>query len=197
MRLEPWKLALGSLSLSLMLVVLGCGDSPSLPTTTVQQPGGPAVTVALAAVALAGDCGGGISAKIAPTGGACATNAPRCGCQQSNVQLKVSAGSGAGDVTFEIVRVRVLDHNSGAQLDQLTARSPQKWSGTTYSVWDQKIAPLDDFTASYDMSAPNWTTLSPNGFMNTGYRVEVDLLIGGQARTVSLDGVTRESPIST
>ncbi|MEA2699648.1 MAG: hypothetical protein QOI66_3919, partial [Myxococcales bacterium] len=174
--------------------------NPPLPTTTVLTPGGPTVTVALAAVALAGDCG--ISAGTSDTGtalrgGSCALGSPNCGCQQSNVQLKVSAGGGTGDVTFEIVRVRVLDHTSGKQLDQLTARSPQKWSGTTYSVWDQKIAPLDDFTASYQTSAPNWTSLSPNGFTNTTYRVEVDLLIGGQPHTVSLDGVTRETPIST
>jgi hypothetical protein len=44
--------------------------------------------------------------------------------------------------------VRILDPSSGAQLDKLTARSPQKWSGNTYVDWDQTIAPLDDFAAS-------------------------------------------------
>jgi hypothetical protein len=33
--------------------------------------------------------------------------------------------------------------------------------------------------------------------VQTAYRVEVDLLIDGLARTVSIDGVTREPPIST
>jgi len=193
MRSESLKIAL--MPISLTLSVLGCGSDP-LPATTVEPPGGPAVTVALAAVALAGDCGA-ISSGTSTKGGACPTATPDCGCRQSTVQLKVNATDGTRDVTFQVVSVRIVDPADGAQLDKLTARSPQKWSGNTYVDWDQKIAPLDDFAASYKTSAPNWTVLSGGRVAQTAYRVEVDLLIDGQARTVSIDGVTREPPIST
>jgi hypothetical protein len=194
MRSESWKIALGPISLTLCL--LGCGSDP-LPATTVEPPGGPAVTVAVAAVALAGDCSGISSGTSNMKGGACPTATPDCVCRQSTVQLKVSATDGTRAVTFQVVSVRILDPSSGAQLDKLTARSPQKWSGNTYVDWDQTIAPLDDFAASYKTSAPNWTVLSGGRVAQTAYRVEVDLLIDGQARTISIDGVTREPPIST
>jgi hypothetical protein len=178
----------------LALSLFGCGGAGSTSPNTTVGPlavGGPVVTVALAGVTLGVDYSSGRS------GGSCATNVPDCGGQQSNVQLKVSATKGTGNLPLQIVNVRILDQNNGQQLDQLTARAAQKWSGSAYVDWDQQIAPLVDFAASYKLSAPNWSVLSPSGNTKTTYRVEVDLLIGGETRTIGLDGVSREPPIAT
>jgi hypothetical protein len=157
-------------------------------------PGGPVYTVALAGVALGGDCGTG----AAGSSRACALNAPNCGCQQSTLQIKISATAGQGSEAFAITAVRMYDQG-GHLVDQLTPRDPQRWSGNVYTAWDQVIAPSDDFNATYNLSAPNWAAIDPSGPYDStaSYRVEVDVAIGGQARTVGLDGVTREAPIST
>jgi hypothetical protein len=147
----------------------------------------------MAGAALGGDC------AIRATGGdrasACAINSPSCGCQQSSLQLKVSA-SGTGAAAMAVTGVRVLDEKTGQLLQTLSARSPQKWAGSAYGAWDQQIAD-GDFNVTYDLSGPDWSVLQPSGLLQTGYRVEAEVTVGGVVRLIGIDGVTREAPIST
>jgi hypothetical protein len=176
--------------------IASCGsDSPETPEEIASGTGTAAVIVALAGVSLSGDCPApGPTAKLA----ACASTAPNCNCRQSAMQLKVSAKAAQRTVSLAINQVRIVDPASGRRLGILMARMPQKYDGTSYVDWDQQIAPNDDFNASYLLSAPDWSTISPSGIdTTTSYRIEVDLSIGGEPRTIKLDGVKREVPIAT
>jgi hypothetical protein len=169
------------------------GPATPTPTTGPITIGGASVTVALAAAALGSDCG----SQTAGIGGACAAGVTNCGvCQQSTLQLKVTA-TGSGGTTLQVTAVRVADPKTGEVLQALTARSPQTWSGSAYAAWDQMVAAPVDLSVTYDLSAPDWTKISPAGYSQTTYRVEADVVVGGATRTVSVDGVTREAPIST
>jgi hypothetical protein len=171
------------------MALWGCGrasvGSTSGPITTH----GPTLTLSMAGAVLAGDCA--VARSFA-----CAQNVPNCGCQQSTVQLKIVAAQGQGVAGLQVTHVRVLTADGSQQLDDLTARTPQKWNGSAYVDWDQQVHPGDDFTASYQTSAPNWAQIAPNG-MIASYRVEVDLLVDGQAVSVALEGVSRAPLVST
>jgi hypothetical protein len=187
-----------SLFLATLLAAAACGGDPgSMELRQVDSGvGTSAIAIALAGVSLADDCAGVGQSRA---GGACAATTPNCNsCRQSEMQLKITARGAPAAVTLAIKEVRIVDPTSGRRLGALTARTPKRYDGTTYVDWDARIAPDDDFNAMFLLSAPDWSTLSPaTNDATTSYRIEVDLSVGGEARTIKLDGVTREPPIAT
>lgn len=108
--------------------------------------------------------------------------APGCGiiCQQSSMQLALSAkGSGAA-TKVEIVKVELLDAG-GAVLGELKARNAQTWveAAGNYQAWDALVKAPGDLKASYALTAPDWSKV-PGGRYGggTGLAVRVTLAIG-------------------
>lgn len=165
---------------------------------------------AAAGTSLAGDCApstppsnvdsgadGGGSAKGVP--GGCGTSY----CQQSNVQIAFTAGTGTQSAKVEIVTVTLLDSATGKVVDTLAASHPQAWSGNAYATWDQTIKPAGELKASYDLSAPAWSTLSgtsdsrTTSSYSTKYKLHVTLRIDGVEITLESTDLSREPPVAT
>lgn len=185
--------ALALLLLACHTADLGAGPDAVISPTTA---GDPTVTVALVAASLASDCAAAHSGTWKQQ--SCASDAPNCACQQSNVSIKVTASAGARPVAMHVQAVRIFDAAGNQELGVLSAREPSRWNGSAYVSWNEQIAPLDDYTVSYKLSAPDWASIAPSdSARSASYRVIVELEVGGQSRTISLDGISREPIIST
>lgn len=216
------------LGLALLACTVGNGTStvgPSGPPVQIGQVTSPTtglqVTATIIAATLGDDCGGssagapaessGISADCAPTdagadgGGSGGAAKGGCGggsfCQQSNVQLSFKAGAGSTGAKIEIVSVTLHDGTSGSQLDDLTASKPQIWSGSGYVAWDQTVKPNGETKASYNLSAPSWSTLSSGGSSTSTYaakyRLQVTVKIDGAQVTLESAVLSREPMVAT
>jgi hypothetical protein len=152
----------------------------------------PDVQASLAAVTLADDCP---DAKTPPSGDCAGTDTCRSLCQQSNLQIDLSSSGGSSEAPFEIVEVRVIDERSSVAT--VIARTPQRWDGSAYVSWDELISPNATIKTSYKISNLMWSTINDAPLRAETYRVEVDVMIGGEVRTISLDGVTREPDVQT
>lgn len=154
------------------------------------------VDVTLASVTLAQDC--------APAGagepgiaGDCAEDSDSCGgwCQQSSLQLHITATADGTEVPFEIVSVRVTDPDA-ALVGSLTTRSPRVFTEDSYTPWDETIAPSDDLSVTYDTSAPDWYASGARLAWGTVYEVEVVVRVDGVERTLHGEAM-REPEIVT
>lgn len=141
----------------------GAGTSGSVITPEPQQqaqitaPSGMKVSASIAAASLGEECGS--SGIQAPSQGDCAVGGCTSYCQQSNVQIAFNAGAGSKAAAIQIIKVELVDSVSGNVVDTLTASKPQVWNGSTYSAWDQNVTPGGDLKASYDLTAPKWSTI--------------------------------------
>jgi hypothetical protein len=143
------------------------------------------ISVELASVTLAEDCGGTIAppkpttpptrfAKPPPaTADAKSERAPslargscagpgQCGparraCEQTSMQIVFNAQSGVRPTTIKIKRVELLD-SKGKVLEVLGAHNPKMWSAQSgvYVGWDEALGGNDVIRASYALNAPNW-----------------------------------------
>lgn len=143
----------------------GTGTSGSVITPEPQQqaqitaPSGMKVSASIAAASLGEECGGSGVARGAPAQGDCAIGGCTSYCQQSNVQIAFNAGAGSKAAAVRIIKVELVDSVTGNVVDTLTASKPQVWNGSTYSAWDQNVTPGGDLKASYDLTAPKWSTI--------------------------------------
>lgn len=156
------------------------------------------VTGSIISATLGDDCGAS-GAKLAPSGD-CApgVDGTGCGfaCQQSNMQLSFKTGTGqAAKVT--ISSVALLDAKTGAEVDELLAREPQIWNGTTYADWDQTLAPATEHRVSYDLSAPKWGTGDVGAKYSSQYRIKVTLEIDGVEVVLESEALNREPNVAT
>ena len=161
------------------------------------------------ASSLAGDCAPTQIADSGAEGGGGQRPAPGgCGgtssyCQQSNVQLAFTAGAGSKSAKVEIVTVTLIDAASGKTVDTLTASHPQAWSVNSYASWDETIKPAGELKASYDLTAPAWSTLSgtsdsrTTSSYSTKYKLYVTLRIDGVEITLESTDLSREPPVAT
>jgi hypothetical protein len=199
--------------------VVACSGGPNIVTpeqapenpTTVETPQSHlSVTATLAAATLGDDCGGngpsaskgaGISADCAelPDGGGCGGSFV---CQQSNMQLTFQA---KGDASFvaasakiQIVAVRLLLESDASVLDDLTAREPSVWNGSSYATWNETITAGQSLKTSYKLSAPDWATIGNGKSWNTysqKYLLEVVLTIDGVTRTLRSNAEIYRDPM--
>jgi hypothetical protein len=174
-----------------LLVAAGCGGHG-----LELEPEGPRVTASISAVTLGEDCASAGAPKE-PGLADCADESCPFLCQQSNLQLSLAA-SGDGVARIEVASVRILDENTGAMLDEVESREPQRWSPPRYTAWDERLAAPQSLTVSYKLSAPNWRRIESSARLRARtYRIEVVLIIDGVARTLILDGVSREPEVAT
>lgn len=172
------------------LILVACGP------LDIQPCGGPhAVVASLSAVTLANDCGGGARAA-ADVAGACLEGTPCPSlCRQSSMQLSFGSQQQT-PAKVEIRAVRLMDKTTGKLLQTLSSREPQMWTADQYVAWDQLIPAEGGLKATYKLSAPAYNWASDARFGYQTYRVEVDVAIDGQVRTLQAEA-TREPEVAT
>jgi hypothetical protein len=202
----------------------GGGSEPSKQASVTSPTSGLVVTATISAVTLGDQCAAsstssGFAGDCAPAptqmadagaeGGAAKSPPSNTGCggpsycQQSNVQIAFTAGAGTQSAKVEIVTVTLLDSATDKVVDTLKASHPQVWSGNAYASWDESIKPAGDLKASYDLSAPAWSTLSgtsdsrTTSSYSTKYKLLVTLRIDGVEITLESTDLSREPPVAT
>lgn len=171
-----------------LLLLAACGSSSTPPPTGPGNTDGLAVEIEVASVRLADDCpdelGELSQARSSMEAGDCAPDS-NCGgfCEQTTMQLSVSAGAGAGaaPVGVEIVRVELVDAD-GHVIDTMSARGATRWDEATgaYVAWDGNVAAGQTIGASYALTAPDWSKV-PGGRWGDGatYQARVTVKVGG------------------
>jgi hypothetical protein len=185
----------------------GASSGSSVSSVPVQQAeitspsSGLGISATIAAATLGEECGGS-SGLRAPSQGDCAPSMEgTCGgsfCQQSNVQIAFTATAGSQSANVEVVSVTLHDSATGDLVDTLTASRPQAWSGSSYAAWDQTIKPSSELKASYDLTAPKWSTItSGRTSYSTKYRLNVTLRIDGVQFVLQSSDLNREPQVAT
>jgi hypothetical protein len=212
---------LGALGIAVFACTSGTGSTgsgvPQKQGEVTSPTSGLAVTATISAVTLGEECGGGAAGGFGPSSD-CAPAAPLedagsggaakapggCGggsyCQQSNVQIAFTAGAGSQSAHVEIIDVSLLEAATGKVVGTLKASKPQVWTGNAYAAWDQTIAPSAVLKASYDLSAPAWSTLSSSDSRNaysTQYKLHVTLSIDGVQIVLESTDLSREPSVAT
>jgi len=200
----------------LLLALAGCWTSKK---ESENPPPNADVTVELAAVTLAEDCGEGgtlppptrVAAREPaspppaqePASAVPSRVAPGyvAHCEPTSMQLAVRS-SVTEPMKLSIKKVELLD-KTGKVLGVLTARTPSKWSGNGYEAWDQQIAPGASLATSYRLSAPLWHEFLPGGRYEAHtktYQLRVTVDVGSGERTVEKKAISvamMEPPVPT
>ena len=125
----------------------------------------------------------------------CNFNRPRA-CQQTTMQLTLTAPDKLPPTSVEVVKIELLDEGTKASLGALTAREPNVWrSDGQYQPWDGHVLASDRLNVSYKLSAPDWTRLAGSRAAAAGksFLMRVTLRIGGQESAV--DRVVQSAPL--
>lgn len=199
------------------------GEAERPPTTQPTQPAiappappappapAAAVTVEMTAATLADDCGGAPpyeppaapSAKPAKvlkselksdqSSGAAARMKAKRRCEQTSMQLAVTAVAGGAPTKLAVKKVELYDE-TGALVGALTASSPTVWSDAgQYQPWDETIAPAAQLAVSYVLTQPNWAGVANR--WNKTYTLKAVISVGGTDQAVQHD-VPVEAPTS-
>jgi hypothetical protein len=196
-------LALSACSGATPLEVPGDAATPDVATPQVT------VSAAIASAALANDC--------PATSGAARDCAPRpasdagsglvepCGgyCRQTSLQITFTvAANGTADpvLPVTITSVRLIDQATGAALDTLTPREPQRWQEAQYVTWDGALRGLGETRASYKLSAPNWNAIGAGNTFSTygrAFRLEVTVVVNGQTLVLRSGELMRAPEVVT
>lgn len=195
----------------------GGGESSTQPPTTGIAPVAttappPAtvgkVTVVMTAATLADDCGGsapwGPPTASAPApksdtnlvgdmDAAKSKSMARRRCEQTSMQLSVTAAAGGSPSTLHVKKVELFDP-SGKSLGELAASKPTWWSDKAmYEAWDENIAPDQKLSVSYVLAQPAWDNVPDR--WNKTYTVKATVTVGGGDQTVSKDVEVRAATI--
>lgn len=161
-------------------------SEPTPPTaTTPEAPPATApaaVTVQMTAATLADDCGG-------PPSAAGKQKAARArmdrSCEQSSMQLSVTATAGGEASQIAVKKVELFD-DKGTRIAELSARAPSVWDPSgAYQAWDQRVAPGQDLSVSYALSQPPWRDIPDR--RARGYVLKAVLTVGGGEQAVQSD----------
>ncbi len=182
-----------------------CGQHAAAPATTDTtvasaevapgpRPAGSATMTKPSANRVAGDMAAG-AARGKCAGPNCNFHRPRA-CQQTTMQLTLTAPDKLPPTSVEVVKIELLDEGTKASLGELTAREPNVWrSGGQYQPWDGTINARDGLNVSYKLSAPDWNKLAGSRAAAAGksFLMRVTLRIGGQESAV--DRVVQSAPL--
>ena len=129
-------------------------------------------------------------------------SAASLGESSANVQLAFLAGEASGTASVEVVSVTLVDATSGSVVDTLEPSSPQVWNGSGYVPWNQRITPGGDLRASYQLTAPKWSTIEQGGAgTRTSYsrtfKMRVTLRIDGVDVLLQSTDLNREAQFQT
>lgn len=129
-------------------------------------------------------------------------SAASLGESSANVQLAFLAGEASGTASVEVVSVTLVDATSGSVVDTLEPSSPQVWNGSGYVPWNQRITPGGDLRASYQLTAPKWSTIEQGGAgTRTSYsrtfKMRVTLRVDGVDVLLQSTDLNREAQFQT
>ncbi len=175
------------------------------------------VTVELASVTLANDCGdygapppppqvmaqaevkreaanqdvaagAAASETYCPPGAACrAARAQRSGCQQTSMQLYFRAQA---PTIVKIKTVELLDAG-GKFVQNLTPRSATYWNDSAYAAWDERVVAGKQVSASYALASPNWDLLGGRIKAQTAtYHLRVVVAVGDAEHALEKMSIT-------
>ena len=176
------------------IALFGCtkehpGSDPS-PTPGVKAPAPAAVTVAITAVSLAGDCGQPAADSTVETKRASERDSDRAelrkaACEQTSMQLAVTGAAGTQPIQIRVKRVELFD-DKGALIGQLSPRTPTVWSQDgTYRPWDQLVPPAQALSVSYALSEPPWGAVTER--WNRTYVLRATITVGATDQTIQRD----------
>ena len=188
---------------------------PTTPPATVGK-----VTVVMTAATLADDCGGsppwgpptasydpppmqpnGANKRIlkadtdyADMDAAKSKSMARRRCEQTSMQLSVTAASGGSPAKLQVKKVELFDQ-SGKSLGVLAASKPTRWTDKTsaYEAWDESVGPDQKLSVSYVLAQPNWDAVPDR--MNKTYTVKAIITVAGGDQMVSKDVEVRAPTI--
>ncbi len=162
--------------------------APEPEPESATPPADQATTVQMTAATLADDCGGGPkqaqkadSPKAKRSGSARMAKARRA-CQQTSMQLSVSAAADTPRAQLSVTKVELFD-DKGALLGELTPRSPTVWGEDgTYTTWDEAITGGQELSVSYALTQPPWGDISDR--RDRTYVLKAALSIDGDEQLV-------------
>lgn len=131
-----------------------------------------------------------------------AISAATLGDSSANVQIAFIAEAATTGAAVEVVSVELLDAATGSVVDTLTASAPQVWNGSSYSAWNQRVTPGGDLKASYQLTAPDWSTLDKGGSAgrtsySKAYKLRITLRIDGIDVLMQSGELNREAQFQT
>jgi hypothetical protein len=137
-----------------------------------------------------------------PTSGAKVTSvisSASLGESSANVQLAFIAEAASTAASVEVVSVVLVDATSGSVVDTLEASSPQVWNGGGYVAWNQRVTPGGDLRASYQLTAPAWSSIDPGGrnAYSRTFKLRVTLRIDGVDVLMQSTDLNREAQFQT
>ncbi|MFK7986427.1 MAG: hypothetical protein AB8I08_10375 [Sandaracinaceae bacterium] len=178
------------------------------PTPTTGVP----VEIAIASATLGGDCpppptaAQPVAADIAedmPSAGAPAMRSSTAHgrfapgyCDRTGLQLAVTAPEHHPGGALEVLEVRLLTME-GAPAGTLEVRGQTLFEDGAYVAWDGNVR-AGQQNISVHTSGPDWAAIGGDrqGF-GLSYRIEVDLRVGGETRTLEMAPVSREPMVVT
>jgi hypothetical protein len=116
-------------------------------------------------------------------------------CRQSSVQLDF-ASHDLMALKVAIKEVRLIDPATEQVLEKLKFRDPQQWNGEQYTGWNEELGAGVNLKTTYKLSAPSFSSFASGRLYEKTYRVEVDVEIDGQLRTLKVDA-QREPEVVT
>jgi hypothetical protein len=122
-----------------------------------------------------------------------------CGgpCDYSHVNLTLTASGSGTATTFHVLGGAILDGNTNAVLQQITANTPLSWDGMQYATWDETIAAGATLKVQYTLTPPQWSTIDPQFMYQRPYKVQLQLGVDGATLTIVSDVINRDPPVST
>lgn len=117
-------------------------------------------------------------------------------CQGTGLQLSVTAPEHHPGGVIEVAEVRLLSMDS-APLGTLEVRGQTRFVDGAYVAWDGTVTPGQQ-NVSLHTSGPDWATIGGDrGGYGQSFRIEVDVRVGGEVRTLELAPVSREAMVVT
>lgn len=110
--------------------------------------------------------------------------AARRACQQTSMQLSVTAGAKAAATDLAVKTVQLFDEK-GKLVAELTASSPSAWSAQgSYAPWDQKIKPGQTLSVTYALTTPIGDVLHDR---SKTWTLKATVTVGGKDKTLQRD----------
>jgi hypothetical protein len=175
---------------------IGDGGTPPIQAKTN-------VDIDLASVTLADDCPDPTPAPVEPPAnggfakpppGASITMDDSVGyaprrmmmCEQTSMQLSLRASNAGTGTSVRVKRVELFDDRD-RMIGTLAARNATAWSNDgSYMAWDQTMDPGELVSASYSLSAPDWSVLDGGRWAAAArtFTLRVTFTVGDQDRMV-------------
>jgi len=130
--------------------------------------------------------GAAASEAYCPPGQECRSAGFHRGCSQTSMQISFSSNR---DTKVVIKKVELLD-GTPKYLQDLTPRLPSKWNGSAYEKWDEKLEATKPVSASYALSAPDWSKLGGRmEAQSKKYHLHVVVTVDGTEHSLNKESV--------